>query len=348
MVILSCFFDGKCDITPITRKFCQKCRLSKCFAVGMKKDWILTEYEKIMKRKKVEENRRKRRLIENIYNNNINNNNIVFKTDYSVSDSHSCEIIPTQSPDNSRVIDTSNQSEYEISNVWTPDSEDTPNDNTMISHEAIDQHIINDSIVPRLADQLADKELFLSNQQKFKLSTVSIVRHISNFSISFNEFEINKIRELLTALKWIREPTGNTVIAELDDPVQYKMTMAARFNTLILNFIQMTKQLNPFNNLCGNDMIALIKYGCIENLLMRSLEYYNPKDRYWTINTDHNSSLLLKLDFTAKCEPFLGDCYIRYFDIMCPEWDSDELIMDLLTAIVLFDPNRPNLKYRDT
>ncbi|CAG2103563.1 unnamed protein product, partial [Medioppia subpectinata] len=216
-----------------------------------------------------------------------------------------------------------------MSDVWTPDSEDTPNDNTMISHEAIDKHIINDSIDPRLADQLADKELFLNNQQKFKLATVSIVRHINNFSVCFNEFEINKIRELLTAVKWIREPTGNTITGELADLVQYKMTMATRFDRLIQNFIKMTKQLNPFNNLCGNDMIALIKYGCIENLLMRSLEYYNQKDRYWTINTGCNSSLLLKLDFTAKCEPLMGDCYIRYFEIMCPEWDSDELIMDL-------------------
>ncbi|CAG2107505.1 unnamed protein product [Medioppia subpectinata] len=268
----SCFYGGDCDVTHFTRKFCQKCRLNKCYAIGMRK--------------------------------------------------------------------------YEMSYVWTPDSEDTPNDNTMISHKAIDQHIINDLIDPRLADQLANKELFLNNQQKFKLATVSIVRHISNFSICFNEFEINKIRELLTAMNWIREPTGGMITGELADPMQYKMTMATRFNKLIQNFTKMTKQLNSFNNLCGNDMIALIKYGCVENIMMRSVQYYNHRDRYWTICADNKSSFILKMDFIAKCEPLIGDSYIRYFDIMCPEWDSDRLIVDLLTAIVLFDPNRPNLKHR--
>ncbi|CAG2103564.1 unnamed protein product [Medioppia subpectinata] len=220
---------------------------------------------------------------------------------------------------------------YEMSDVWTPDFEDTPNDYTMISHEAIDQHIINDSIDPRLADQLADKEL-----------------HISNFNVGFNEFEINKIRELLIAMNWIREPTGGAITGELADPMQYKMTMVNRFNKLIQNFTKMTKQLNSFNNLCGDDMIALIKYGCVENIMMRSVQYYNHMDRYWTICADNKSSFILKMDFTAKCEPMIGDSYIRYFDIMCPEWDSDRLIVDLLTAIVLFDPNRPNLKYRHT
>ncbi|XP_070212796.1 vitamin D3 receptor-like [Littorina saxatilis] len=37
----SCSFDGNCKLDPHTRKFCSGCRLKKCFAIGMKKDWIL-------------------------------------------------------------------------------------------------------------------------------------------------------------------------------------------------------------------------------------------------------------------------------------------------------------------
>ena len=36
-------FDGSCKIDIHTRRFCQFCRLEKCFAVGMKKQFILSE-----------------------------------------------------------------------------------------------------------------------------------------------------------------------------------------------------------------------------------------------------------------------------------------------------------------
>ncbi|KAI6244014.1 hypothetical protein M3Y99_00070200 [Aphelenchoides fujianensis] len=38
-----CPYTEECEITPVSRRFCQKCRLQKCFAVGMKKEWILNE-----------------------------------------------------------------------------------------------------------------------------------------------------------------------------------------------------------------------------------------------------------------------------------------------------------------
>ncbi|CAG2113556.1 unnamed protein product [Medioppia subpectinata] len=49
--VFECLFDNNCEITSKTRIFCRTCRLNKCFAVGMKKELVLTE-----------ENRTKRRL----------------------------------------------------------------------------------------------------------------------------------------------------------------------------------------------------------------------------------------------------------------------------------------------
>ncbi|KAL0276607.1 UNVERIFIED_CONTAM: hypothetical protein PYX00_004151 [Menopon gallinae] len=52
-----CPFNKKCEITPITRRFCQLCRLIKCFEIGMRKEYIMSEDDKREKRKKIELNR---------------------------------------------------------------------------------------------------------------------------------------------------------------------------------------------------------------------------------------------------------------------------------------------------
>nr|ACJ01663.1 DAF-12 C3 [Pristionchus pacificus] len=45
-----CPYSEDCDINSVSRRFCQKCRLRKCFSVGMKKEWILNE-EQLRRRK---------------------------------------------------------------------------------------------------------------------------------------------------------------------------------------------------------------------------------------------------------------------------------------------------------
>ncbi|KAJ2941642.1 hypothetical protein O0L34_g14698 [Tuta absoluta] len=56
-----CPFTNNCEITVVTRRFCQKCRLEKCLSVGMVKEFIMSEEDKAEKRRKIEENRAKKR-----------------------------------------------------------------------------------------------------------------------------------------------------------------------------------------------------------------------------------------------------------------------------------------------
>lgn len=58
----TCPFTENCEITIVTRRFCQKCRLEKCFKIGMKKEFIMSEEDKNLKRKKIEQNRAKKRI----------------------------------------------------------------------------------------------------------------------------------------------------------------------------------------------------------------------------------------------------------------------------------------------
>ncbi|UJR16571.1 hypothetical protein I4U23_003472 [Adineta vaga] len=55
---LKCFTNqSQCSVAHETRRKCSRCRLDRCFAVGMRKDFILTEEEKQRRRELIEENR---------------------------------------------------------------------------------------------------------------------------------------------------------------------------------------------------------------------------------------------------------------------------------------------------
>ncbi|BFY96996.1 hypothetical protein BsWGS_00036 [Bradybaena similaris] len=54
-----CPYEEKCKMDVSNRRFCKRCRLRKCFEIGMRKEYILTDEEKMRKRQRIEENRHK-------------------------------------------------------------------------------------------------------------------------------------------------------------------------------------------------------------------------------------------------------------------------------------------------
>ncbi|UJR12258.1 hypothetical protein I4U23_016435 [Adineta vaga] len=52
-----CTNQGQCSVAHDVHRKCARCRLDRCFAVGMRKDFILSEEEKQQRKKRLEENR---------------------------------------------------------------------------------------------------------------------------------------------------------------------------------------------------------------------------------------------------------------------------------------------------
>ncbi|CAF1038652.1 unnamed protein product [Rotaria sordida] len=92
---LKCRGNGHCEVNVEKRKRCKKCRLDKCFRMGMRKEWILTEHDKQKKKNKVEQNRRQRQPHVNVpgrrrrcikYWKILENNSVVDQIDPSITD----------------------------------------------------------------------------------------------------------------------------------------------------------------------------------------------------------------------------------------------------------------------
>ncbi|CAG2101777.1 unnamed protein product [Medioppia subpectinata] len=83
---LICASNGKCDINVMTRSLCRKCRLEKCFAVGMKKELIRSVDQNNYRKALIKENKSKHKPRDESHNcddfspNNSQNNSIISDT----------------------------------------------------------------------------------------------------------------------------------------------------------------------------------------------------------------------------------------------------------------------------
>lgn len=108
----------------------------------------------------------------------------------------------------------------------------------------------------------------------------------------------------------------------------------------VKRLIKMVKQLSSFNNMCQDDQVALLKGGCTEMMILRSIIQYDVDHSTWKIphNQEVMSSIksdVLKLANNNVYEEY--ENFIRTFDVKLKEDDNIILIM---SAIVLFTPNR--------
>ncbi|XP_053204694.1 nuclear hormone receptor HR96-like isoform X1 [Panonychus citri] len=320
---LRCPFNGNCNIDVITRRFCQKCRLEKCFRVGMKKEWILSDEQKKMKRAKIEQNKlRRQAAMESGSENNNGNSNSGIGFEYgSVSNQ--------MSPDNQRTTsissntsNTSTRISIDSSTSDTPlfdDNIETPERFLDYIDKEIDSFKGNllspdsdfggrptDEVVQVRSSPIAVGEISsFGDQPKHKTEVwrLRVNRRIleTNFtplylrndrsqpSHQLNELESMKLEELMTAFGFIDEP----LFTKPYDECHTDITDLVRLSDMsIRRIIKWCKRLQCFRNLCIEDQVSLLKGGCLEMMLMKASITFNLDAESWQLLSSYFSIYL--------------------------------------------------------
>ncbi|CAG2171573.1 unnamed protein product, partial [Oppiella nova] len=177
--VMDCTSDGKCKINPFTRKLCTKCRLNKCFAVGMRKELIRNDREREERRQLVEENRRKRKLLNKSQNTSSESN----------ESSNPASIESTISTISSDSIDSFLS---EIIGCVLDVSDEDLGAQIMEIENYVNYKDSDQNIEALSARQLLDD----IHQKSQQMSVIPMFKELTDYN-GFKQLEINRIAELL-------------------------------------------------------------------------------------------------------------------------------------------------------
>ncbi|XP_053203607.1 nuclear hormone receptor HR96-like isoform X2 [Panonychus citri] len=158
---------------------------------------------------------------------------------------------------------------------------------------------------------------------------------------SLNELETAKINELIQSFSVIDEPILDHSCAE-----DSRISDVIKFSDLaIRRLIKWCKKINAFSSLCLDDQMALLKAGCLEMLSMKASFNFNPDNESWQDTYTKNG---VKLTVFRQASEKLYQAHRQFIRTFNQRWRTDHKVNLLLVAIVLFNPDRPNLLHPAT
>ncbi|CAG2102571.1 unnamed protein product, partial [Medioppia subpectinata] len=138
------------------------------------------------------------------------------------------------------------------------------------------------------------------------LTVVPIFKSLTDYN-GLNQLETSRVSELLMACKVLDYPTAKNVV-KITDKSEMMRLSSIRSEYQIQDLIAFSKGLTGFSDLCSTDRLTLFKYGSVELMQIVNSKEYDIQTNSLTVYLDSNSSIF--------------------------------------TAIILFNPNRPNLTHK--
>uniref|UniRef100_A0AC35UC54 Nuclear hormone receptor HR96 n=1 Tax=Rhabditophanes sp. KR3021 TaxID=114890 RepID=A0AC35UC54_9BILA len=168
---------------------------------------------------------------------------------------------------------------------------------------------------------------------------------VGDFSLTDKELtELDNIRD---SFQCMNEPLDN------DSQAQATLTKKDHNAGDILNvmditmrrLVKMAKKLLTFQQISETAKFALLKGGMIEMITIRGVTLFNPDENAW--QTPIEGRTQISLDMFDKLKPEIKDQqkngFLQFFHLLHEDVRKNELAIDMIVLIVLFDQSRDGL-----
>ncbi|KRT83125.1 nuclear receptor [Oryctes borbonicus] len=202
-------------------------------------------------------------------------------------------------------------------------------------------------------------ESILCEAIKLEFEAYSSIASYKGNSRELNDAERAKLNELIVANKALLTPVDDDISSLIGEDGRFK----GKPDTILANpalvdvinltavairrLIKMAKRINAFKNMCQEDQVALLKGGCTEMLMLRSLMNYDESKQIWSIPHRKEYLSSLKADVLKLAKGNFYQEHERFIQTFDPRWRTDENIVLILCAIALFTPDRPRVIHQD-
>ncbi|KAL0811601.1 hypothetical protein ABMA28_009974 [Loxostege sticticalis] len=181
-------------------------------------------------------------------------------------------------------------------------------------------------------------------------------------SRELNEVERAKLNELLVANKALHAPIEDDISQLIGDTASTAglkegdgkhdprlITIVNLTAVAIRRVIKLAKKINAFKNMCEEDQVALLKGGCIEVMILISTmtDYYDGQRNQWKIPQNQDQFGCIRTDVLKLATGNIYRSYESFIRSFEPQWRSDEHVTLIMSAIVLFTPDRPKIVHKD-
>lgn len=332
---LKCAFDGQCVITKEKRRWCQRCRLTKCLSAGMRKELIL-QGEALMKRRM----KRKNATLKSSDSSVASSETMVTPQENSLNVD-----IEEQKPTTSQLsplvtmkfLHAMIDNRLHTANMTaTADSSAAASASSSFMHETMPTQ-------PRQHNEIQN---FWSTTQQLPPPQTQSSSSFMSIAEPLSPYEFEQIWELLVA--------NDTMLADssADDIASYinggeTSTISGGINLLdavnmielyVRRFIDKAKQIAAFRNLSQTSQISILKGCCFELLTLQAVARCD----FSTEVIRGPRDCAIRMDILKEARQ-TDDVYerVKHFVYSFEQsWRTDPCIMALLEAICLFNPDR--------